>query len=219
MDVESSPLNANLLTDFSEAVFSNSPIREASSDTSAASASHTASDDSLPLSELSSLTPDSHIGPSSSLFPSPLRNLSASMPVPSLLRQMRTPQFAGIPIKECRIELKPIGHEWTPRKRHLSECDVAQREEELKGGEQLEVMGCEMEDAECAGLMHILHPKRLRFSELLVERKDEEEKMDVSSDPLQPIDRLLHDSPPSAETVNPELFHPASYNPEPAVHI
>ena len=173
-------------------------------DVSTVSELRSASDDSsFPISELSSLSPDSHLPESSSLYRSPLRNLSASVPIPSVLRQARTPQFGDVPIKECRIELKPIGREWTPRKRHFSECDATQRERELR----------------CVGVKPLpFPPKKLKFSELPAEGGDDEPTLGELSDQvhdIQPSDQLhVECAPVQLEIVDHEIVQPSLSNPE-----
>ena len=147
----------------------------ADSDASPRSEGPETSDDSssFPISELSSLTPDSHLQ-------TPPHGLSSSVPAPSFLRQVRRSPFGDVPIKECRIELKPIGREWTPRKRRFSECDAVliERTETLK--EMVEQPPLEEDEDVARGngaieeegkgrgsseLAVLLHPKRLKFSE------------------------------------------------------
>ena len=147
----------------------------ADSDASPRSEGHETSDDSssFPISELSSLTPDSHLQ-------TPPHGLSSSVPVSSFLRQVRRSPYGDVPIKECRIELKPIGREWTPRKRRFSECDAVliERTETLK--EMVEQPPLEEDEDVARGngaieeegkgrgsseLAVLLHPKRLKFSE------------------------------------------------------
>ena len=199
------PISADLLT-----TFDFSPKVSDAVNVSTVSERRSVSDSSFPNSELSPLSPDSHLPESSTLYHSPLQNLSASVPIPSLLRQARTPQFGDVPIKECRIELKPIGREWTPRKRHFSDCDAAQRERELR----------------CVGVKPLTFPpKKLKFSELPVEgencRDDEPPLVELSEQfhDVQPIDQLHVEcgtSPPQAqlEIVDHEIVQPSQSDPE-----
>ena len=116
---------------------------------------------SFQASELSSLTPDSPppvLGQSNdySLSSSPPHHLSSSP-----LATTRTPQCGEVTMRECRVNLKPLGREWTPRKRRSS-SEIELLPQKPKEPSRLEAGGSECTEEETD--LECLHPKRLRFS-------------------------------------------------------
>ncbi|CAI8036154.1 Methyl-CpG-binding domain protein 6 [Geodia barretti] len=186
---------------------------------------------SPPISELSSLTPDSaHFGPSgtsssSMVLVSPL---SSPVPLPSLPGPRWTPQRCEVTLRECRVNLRPLGKEWTPSKKtaitesetllpnreeekeaEKGEGEVGRGEEKKKEGEsELEVevnKRTRGEVEEGPGLV----PKRLRFT---VREQDREKGDGIIPDsvPFQPVDRSVvenHQPPvfPDLEIAQPKI--------------
>ena len=170
---------------------------------------------SFQVSELSSLTPDSSLlcqsGDSFLTATSPLRNLSASLPLTSLLRQGRgrgqASQCGEVMIKECRVNLRPLGREWTPRKRHFSECDLPQTSE-LDQSHVIAEEGVEgvSENDRVASL----HPKRLKFTctevtDALIDKQHDCEMADPF-DNVSPIEQ--HETTIRPVLSNLEITHP-----------
>lgn len=169
---------------------------------------------SPPISELSSLTPDStHYGPSSSGSCSvvPTSPLSPPLPLPSLPGPRWTPQRGEVTIRECRVSLRPLGREWTPKKSFVEIESLQQRAKEEKAAKEEEE---EVEDEdkrisegdeEGAGLL----PKRLRFTIELHEEKKEEISECVVFDETRPVDRLVGNPEPlvlsDCEIAQPEI--------------
>ena len=185
----SSEPNVNSETDVCNGAFALGTLSKVDVSGSASDGSN-----SLPISKLSSLTPDSNLGVVDSLLPpaGPLRNLSLSAPVPSLVKPGLSPQFG---MKECRIELKPICRQWTPRKRHFSDCDTVNRERGLQHAGPLEG-----DLRECPELN--LQPKKLKFC---VNDEIPQSEADPFHD-ARPIDQL--------KTVIPEIVLPVPLDPE-----
>ena len=169
---------------------------------------------SPPISELSSLTPDSaHFGPSSSGSCSvvPTSPLSSPLPLPSLPGPRWTPQRGEVTIRECRVSLRPLGREWTPNKKSFVEIETLQQraKEEKEAKEEEEVEDEEKRisegDEEGAGLL----PKRLRFTIDLHEEKKEEISECVVFDETRPVDRLVGNPEPlvlsDCEIAQPEI--------------
>ena len=186
---------------------------------------------SPPISELSSLTPDSaHFGPSSSIIQ--MSPVSSPLLLPSLPGPRWTPQRGEVTIRECRISLRPLGKEWTPSKKSLPEPEPLQpkqeagkeaekvedeEEEEEEGlGEEIKVEG-EGESGKKRTRGDVeegpgLKPKKLRFT--VVEGSGEKrDKIPgcVTFDDAQPIDQLVVDNTvpsdlPDLEIAQPEII-------------
>ena len=182
--------------------------------------------DSPPISELSSLTPDSaHFGPSGTSSSSivPASPLSSPVPLPSLPGPRWTPQRCEVTMRECRVSLRPLGKEWTPSKKTTiteSEPLLPKREEEKEAekgeGEKEEVgRGEEKKKEGERGESELevevkkrtrgeieegpgLVPKRLRFT---VGDQDGEKRDGIIPDSVQ-----FHDAQPVARSVveNPQ---------------